>query len=285
MAGNFSHNKKRNPALLYEFLVRHASKCLVNDQTEVADKVLKISKKYFSKGKPLAEELKLFRSILDTSVKSRHSAQKIIDTVCESVKGHNVRELDAEKSRLIKEVNHTFQDLGFYNYKVSDYIVYASISALLNEGRNKKKVLTDVQKIQLEDVICEYLVKQKITKPANLKKNPKYSKAVYKFVFERFRKKYDQKLNESQKNLLLTYANFKISKDDNEIKGLLRKEIKDIRVKLVVVKDESVREDQNLMSKIQKCSKKLSSANTIEVSDEVVLEVLQYMQLIEEVES
>ncbi len=277
------HNKKRNPALLYEFLVRHVSKCLVENKTEAAEKALQISRKYFSKGKPLAEELRLFRSVLDTNVKSRHSAQKIIDTVCEKAKTLNARDLDAQKSRLIKEVNHTFQDLDFYNYKVSDYVVYASVSALLNDSRNKKKVLTDVNKIQLEDVICEHLTKDKVVSPVNLEK-PKYNRAVYNFVFERFHKKYDQKLNALQKKLLTTYAAFKISKDDVAIREFLKVEVRNIKTKLAVVKDSKIREDKNLMDKLQECHKKFSVTSG-DVSDESILEVLQYMQLVEEVES
>lgn len=284
MAQKFSHNKKRNPALLYEFLVRHVSKCLVEDNTEGAERALKISKKYFSKGKPLAKELRLFRSVLDTTVKSRHSAQKIIDSVCEDAKTFNARDLDAQKSRLIKEINYIFQDLNFYNYKVPDYVVYASVSALLNDSRNKKKVLTDVQKIQLEDVISEHLTKEKIVTPVDVEKRPKCNKAVYNFVFERFHKKYDEKLSSSQKKLLTTYATFKISKDGRAINDLLQTEIKNIKTKLSVIKDPKIREDKNLMKKLQECYKKFSIVGA-EIGDDSILEVLRYMELIEEVES
>jgi len=281
----FRHNKKRNPALLYEFLVRHISKCLVENDTQSAEKALEISKKFFGKGKPLNEELGLFRSVLDTNVKSRHSAQKIVNNICEKAKSLNVRSLDAEKSKLIKEINYVLKDQGLYNHKVPNYVVYASISALLNDSRNRKKVLTQVQKIRLEDVICEHLVSEKKVSKVNLDKKPKYNKVVYNFVFERFHKKYDKKLSESQRKLLTSYAAYKISKNEQGIKDILTKEIEEIKSKLNFVKDDEIREDKELMTNLQECVRKFGSVNTGDVSDEVVTEVLRYMQLADEVES
>jgi len=279
------HNKKRNPALLYEFLVRYVSKCLVDNQPAAAEKTLEIAKKYFGKGTALNEELRLFRNALDTTVKSRHSAEKVLGTICESAKIVNARDLDAEKSRLIKEINHSLKDPEFYSYKVPDYVVYASVSALVNESRNKKKSLSDIQKIQLEDVVCEHMVKEKSATPVNMDKNPKYNKAVYKFVFERFHKKYDQKLSEAQRKLLTTYAAFKISKNPTVLTEVLVKEIQGIRQKLGVVKDEDVRKDKALMDKIQECYRKFTTMEVAELDDTAILEVLRFMQLADEVES
>lgn len=286
MSNKFRHNKRRNSALMYEFLARHISKCLVENKSKEAEKALEITKKYFAKGKPLSEELSLFRSILDTNVSSRHSAQKVIDSVCQSSRRLSARGLDAEKSRLIKEVNYAFQDLNFYNYKVPNYVVYASVAALLNESRNKKKSLSEVQRIQLEDVICEFLTEKKEIQTSDLlQKNPKYNRSVHRFVFERFHKKYDQKLNESQKKLLMAYSSFKISKDDSSLIKILKTETKNIKEKLSFVKDDQLREDKDLMNKLRECYRKFSSGESQKVDDETVLEVLRYMQLVDEIES
>ncbi len=279
------HNKKRNPALLYEFLVRHAAKCLIHNKQDEATHALSLSKKYFAKGQPLHEELRLFRNLLDTNVSSRHSAQKILNAVCDSAKNTNARNLDKEKSRIIKEVNYAFKGEDFYNYKVPGYTVYASIQSLLSESRNKKKFLTDVQRIKLEDVVCEHLVMQKEDAPAPLTVNSDYNNTVYGFVVKRFNKKYDQKLSEGQKNLLTNYAAYTISKNDAAFRQVLAEEAENIKQKLRTVKDRELRADADLMKKLNECYKNFMAVDLTTISDNTILEVLHYMQLADEVDS
>ena len=67
------HNKKRNTAFLFEALVREMTKAVVRGDDERKKKVLKIVKKHFAKGKPLYEELQIYKSIYETK-----SADKLI---------------------------------------------------------------------------------------------------------------------------------------------------------------------------------------------------------------
>ena len=75
------HNKRRNAALLYEFLIRHISSCLVSGKNEDAKKALDLSKKYFIKGTSLHQELELSKNLLTTSVKSKESAHKLLNEI------------------------------------------------------------------------------------------------------------------------------------------------------------------------------------------------------------
>jgi hypothetical protein len=280
------HNKKRNSALLYEFLIRHISHCLIDDRREEAKKAVAISKKYFSSGSPLRRELDLFKSVLDTNVKSKHSAQRILNEVVITAGKMNVRELDTEKSKLIKEINHTFEDTNVYGYKIPNYTVYASVHTLLNDKRTKKKLLNSVDRIKLEDSVLEYLTKEKGDAISEtLKKNPNYSNAVYKFVVERFHKKYDKRLSESQKKFLTKYAVYLISENKGVIKSSIQKEVESIKDRLRTVKDESVRNDGDLMKRLSECYKKFVTTSFDDINEETVLNLLQYMKLVEEVES
>lgn len=279
------HNKKRNSALLYEFLVRHISKCLMNKNKEGANQALNISKRYFSKGSLLNQELSLFNTVLGTKVRSRHSAQKIISDVCDRASNMNARKLDVEKSRLIKEINHTLKDGSFYDHKIPNYTVYASVHTLLNETRNKKKTLDSIDRIKLEDTVVEHLVGKEDKVADVLKVNPEYNSAVYKFVIERFHKKYDQSLNEEQKKILTKYAVSMISGNTGVLKSALQKESKNIQEKLSRVKDEKILEDKELMRKLQECKSKFINLDFENITEEKILEVLQFMKLVEEVES
>jgi hypothetical protein len=279
------HNKKRNTALLYEFLIKHVSHCVVNENKDEVDKTLSILKKYFSKGMPLFEDLKLFKTILNTTVKSRESAHKILDNICESASKYNVRDLDLQKSKLIKEINYAYKDKSVYNYKIPHYTVCASVQTLLNNVRNKKKYLTTIEKVQLEDKVTDFLLLEKINKPAPLKKNPIYNNTVYKLIVNKFHEKYFDKLNENQRNFLMKYSTYLITEDKEHFKKEILIETKNIKQDLKNIKDKEIVEDEDLMKKINECYENFMVKDFDDVSEENVLVVLQYMQLLNEVNS
>jgi hypothetical protein len=250
---------------------------------EDANKAVALSKRYFSKKKALHEELSLFNALLATQVKSRQSAEKILGEVSKSASKMNARKLDAEKSRLIKEINHTFGD-AVYGYKIPNYTVYASIQTLFSDARNKKK-LNAVERIKLEDTIVEHLVKEQTDKVVDkLKTNPDYNNAVYKFVIERFHKKYSDKLSESQKKLLTKYAVYMISENKGVIRSAVDKEISEVKHKLKHIRDKSLLDDSDTMAKITECYKKIVTTDFSEINEQNILDVLRYMKLAEEVD-
>lgn len=279
------HNKKRNSALIYEFLIRHISKCLIEGRKEEANKAMNLSAKYFSKGSPLQNELSLFSTILKANVKSKDSAQKILDVVCRTAENMNARVLDEYKSKLIKDINYTFKNPNFYDVKVPNYTVYSSLQTLMNESRNKKKTLNIIDKVKFEDNITDYLMRESKIVDDPLKSNPDYSNAVYKFLTQKFHKKYEGKLTESQKRLLTQYSVFLISNKPNALKEVISKEIGKIKTSLTLIKDESIRKDGDLMKKLHECRKSFDNFSCDEVTESKILEILQYIKLVDELES
>ena len=75
---NKSHNKKRNVGIIFEQLVRYASKAIVENNEEVANKVLKITSKYFKEGTELYKEYRLFNALYNTTLPSESLATRII---------------------------------------------------------------------------------------------------------------------------------------------------------------------------------------------------------------
>jgi hypothetical protein len=284
------HNKKRNTALLYEFLMRHISTCLLENKKAEAQKALELTKKYFANGTPLHQELVLFKAITENTFKSKDSAQKILDGVYTQAKKINARQLDEHKSKLIRDINHTFNTPTIYDYKVPNYAVYASVQTVLNEARvptpDNKGTLNFVDKAKLEDTILTFLIREdKDPVVQQLKTNPQYSHAVYKFAFKRFQEKYDKALTEDQKKLLTKYAVYLMSENKTAFKSAIQKEVETIKEKLRNVRDETVLRDNDLKNKITECYKKLVSTNLEEINDENIMQILQYMSLVNEVYS
>lgn len=281
---HLKHSKKRNSALLYEFLVRHISKCLVEDNKQEANKALTISKKFFSEGSPLRNELKLFQSIMNSTVKSPESARKIVEYACKSAALMNSRMIDEEKSKLIKEINYNLSG-NVYEYKVPEYTTYASLQILFNESRNKNKKMDEIEKIKLKDSLIFKLTEaKKVSEPVKL--NPEYNNAVYKIIVSKFHEKYNGRLTENQKNILMQYAAYMISEDKNKFQKVLESESKRINSVLSNITEASLVKDKDLMNKLNECKKKfceINFANNIEES--AVVTLLEYVKLADEVQS
>ncbi|NBT36323.1 MAG: hypothetical protein EBT03_12460, partial [Betaproteobacteria bacterium] len=65
------HNKRRNSALVYEFLVKHVAKCLVSDDKASSNRALKILKKYYRPGTEVYKEFRLIDSLARTHVSTQ----------------------------------------------------------------------------------------------------------------------------------------------------------------------------------------------------------------------
>ena len=61
-----SHNKKRNTLFLYEALVREYTRAKLENNQNKLQEVKSLLFEYFSDGKILKEELKIYKAILNT---------------------------------------------------------------------------------------------------------------------------------------------------------------------------------------------------------------------------
>lgn len=281
---NFRTNKKRNSALLYEFLIRHISKCIIEDKKVEANKALEISKKFFSEGSPLRNELKLFQSVMSTTkATSRDAFDKIVEYACKSASLMNPRILDEQKSKLIKEINYTLNK-DVYDYKIPDYVNYSSLQLLFNESRARpEKKIDGFDRIKLKDLLITRLSEAK--KPEELKVDKTYNNTVYKILVNKFHEKYATKLNENQKKFLIEYTKFLISEDKNAFAQNLKKEGDRIKKILSNVKDVSLNENKNTRKNLLECSQKFTELLTQPITEKTMIEFLQFIKLADEVES
>lgn len=282
---NFRTNKKRNSALLYEFLIRHISKCIIEDKKTEADKALQISKKFFSEGSPLRNEQKLFHSVLTSSrAISRDSLNKIVDYACKSASLMNPRILDEQKSKLIKEINYTLNK-DVYDYKIPGYINYSSLQLLFNESRTNNKKVDAIDKIKLKDLLITRLTEAKVVKQESLAFNPEASNTVYNILVNKFHEKYASKLTETQKKFLIQYTNCLISEDKASFSKLIKSESVKVINTLTTIKDQTLLSNKEARAGIAECLQKFKELKIESLTDKNVLEFLQFIKLTDEVES
>ena len=284
MTTTLHHNKKRNSALLYEFLFHHITNCVMENNNKDATRALSILKKYFySSESPLRSELKAFNLILNSNIPDKDSIKKILNEICEYVSKLDIKASNGKKSELIKEINHSFGKDTVWKYKIPNYKTLATIQVLFNSLRGSD-VENNIERIKLKNMIVESLATRnsKQTVVENIKTNPKYSKAVYKFAMKRFDEKYKSTLNENQIRLLTQYTTYMVNGNKEDFSKLLLKEISSIGAALKNIKDTSIKEDKSIQEKILECQKKLETFDVSNITDTMVTEIMRYQSLVKE---
>lgn len=224
-----SHNKKRNTALLYEFLVRSISTALVEGDKKASSVGIKILKKYFKPGTQLYKEFRLFNALAKTTVTSDNVSTNIISEAKAAQTHLDLEALDLEKSRLIRSINHVIKDENFYDQPISEYRMYATIQTLFNEWRKPSGTSDIASMARYEQQLRDWLLTDKKgTEQLVNEDSPGTSRLLMKVMMKKLNEKYTTTLNAEQREIIRSYA-FSTAKEDqttikkklNEIKGNL----------------------------------------------------------------
>lgn len=208
------HNKKRNTAFLYEALVRQMTKHVLEENLSGREEVVSIIKTFFSKGKPLAEELSLYRTVTQSSQINPRVLEKIISETKNSHARLDHEEIFNQQGKLISIINRKFGK-NFYNSPVPSYRNLASIAAIFNTNTPIKT------KVLLENNLIENLSNQTTSQP---EQNEMIGTSVLMSTFlSKFNNKYGS-LHEEQKCLLNAYI-ISMADDGLSMKAFLNEEI------------------------------------------------------------
>ncbi len=197
------HNKKRNTGLLYEFLVRAASEAIIEGDDKNRDVALKIIKRHFARNSELYREFRLFHSLAATTVQSETVADSILEAAKHAAKQYNARNLDHEKSMLIRSINHNLNNNKFYDRRVSEYTIYATIQTLLNEWR--RSTPSDIVKVaEYEQTLREWLLQPKSV--STVDDTSDADPLVEKLMLKKFNERYGGNLTAEQADLIRSYV-------------------------------------------------------------------------------
>ena len=271
-----SHNKKRNVGIIYEQLVRKVSESLVEGDMDRANVVLEILKKNFRKGTELYKEFRLFNALVKTTVSSDSIATRILSEAKAAAQDHDASLLRNEKSRLIKEINHTLDDSGFYSTRISDYRTYATIQTLLNDWRAGSD--SDIKRVALyEDKIHSWLTAEKPEQDLDEMKSQDVDKLTVKIMREKFNKRYGNTLTKGQSALIREMVFCKETGDAGPAKAIM-KEQKDEVVAQLKTYQRNCTSDYSL-KKLPLVLESVSSLDTEDLSDKNVAKFLTTIKL------
>ena len=277
-----SHNKKRNTALLYEFLVRTISSALVEGDKKKSSTALRILRRYYKPGTHLYKEFRLFNALVKTTVSSDAVVSSILSEARSAAGNTEVDALDREKSLLIRNINHMIRDENFYDQPIAEYRLYATIQTLLNEWRKPAGSADIASLAGYENQLREWLLTEKKKEDHVLiDETPGTMRLLMKVMMKKLNEKYSSTLNEEQREIIKAYAFSAANEDQTTIK----KKLEEIRTNLLESIDQYVeqkKEDRFLADKMQDAKSKIMSESLEVVDDSTVSKFMLYSTLCHE---
>ena len=201
------HSKIKNTGILFELLTRQITADILNSGKSAA---IKLIKTYFKENTELGKEIQLYNILVNKNFKSETRASYLVDAVVKSRKKINFSQLRREKYNLIKEIKENYNLTDFFNSRISNYRVLASIYKLFST--ENKSLSPDVETDSRYTVI-EHITQRKITS----KEKEVFSEEFkgqdddlrllsYQILVDKFNQKYSS-LNSAQRKLLKEYIN------------------------------------------------------------------------------
>ena len=275
------HNKIKNTGILYELLSRQITVDVINDTT--SPKSVKLFKEFFNKNTELGKEYELYSILLNKKYKNLTHASSLVEAVVKSRRKLSNRRLANEKYNLIKTIKENYDIKEFFNTRIPNFKVQASIYRVFQSEVGKED-FGPVQKTDSSITITEHITqsKQSRVKKQNLSEYSGQDKDLrllsYQLLVDKFNSKY-KSLNESQKNLLKEYIN-NVS-NTNSLKEFIDNEV--VKIKRALTKLLPNVDDKITKIKLSEAIDYTDGATKGKiVQDKHVVALMRYYELIKE---
>ena len=278
------HSKYKNTGVLFELLVRQATSDLMSKKDPQAVKILK---KHFANTE-LSKEYNLYHTVLNSPKLNESKAEMLIATIVEQAKKLDREKLGKEKYNLIKEIKKHYELDNFFKAKIETYKVYGAIYTLIEaqitkEFSDTKQLITNKLTL-LEHVTKETLTERKVASKVVeefMKEDRDIRVLAYRILVEKFNTKYAD-LSEEQRDLLKEYIN-NIS-DTKQLKVYLNTKLLEVKGEITKLKD-SIPDQvtQIKLNEVLNFIKPMGPKDS--VKDEVLVGLMQYYQLIQELKA
>jgi hypothetical protein len=267
-----SHNKKRNTAFLYEVLISELAKSSLSNNKQLRETIVRILKEFFLKGKPLAQELNLYKEFEDLANYDKEIVSKIISETIKKRAELDDKEIFNEQTRLINKINKSVGKHSLENF-VPNYKSLATIY----------QIFSDKTPIKARVILEKNLVRSILSKSSlPIKENKEdVNNVVYKIFTNKFNKKYTE-LNENQKNLLKLYIE-SVRDGGLELKSFINEELADI--KIAIKEYVSSKNSDGLKESLDRVGEEIRSFKGQYISEEIIKKILKMQALTEEMKN
>jgi len=236
------HSKFKNTGMLFELLTRQITSDIISANESVAISILK---KFFNKNSELLKEYSLYKTLCEERFSSDSKAMMLIEAVLKARKKIDKMKLKDEKYQLIKSINENFNVNNFFQTKVQNYKLLASIYKIFEYTELDNPIEVTRSKVTVIENMASDKKSRIVDDVSSISNEPKEIRLLsYKILVEKFNEKYGN-LSSEQKNLLREYIgnvsntnNFKemIKEDAIKIKKVLSFKMKSISDKSLKIK-------------------------------------------------
>ncbi len=287
------HNKKRNVGIVFELLSsKFASNISCND-VKSSKIVINVLKEYFFPKSILRKELNVFNCIVENFYENENVSRQVLKTIRDHFEKHSKNKeyndaLDISKTNLVCEISSLFGE-SFFDKKVKNYKLLASVDILLNHYKNIKNI-SKIDQVRLE----ENLIKQMLTEKVVLVESINFEKSnidsdmkdiVKNMFLKRFNKKYSI-LNEKHKEFLYEYI-MNLTCDKNNLKVFLLNEIGKINIFMNKLNfDKFILENEYFEDKLKQSQSVLleikRNVTNNDINDVSLNKIMSFISLMEE---
>ena len=264
------HNKKRNTAFLYEVLIKQYALASLRKDEVLAKSIKGTLKEFFGVGRPLSEELRLYKNLYELNSADSYVAHRLIQESKQDFNKLDRRDIFNEQTKLINWINKSI-GRDSYNMFVPNYKTLATISQIFGQEHNAKERVLLEKKLVVSLMKPSAQQKNEVMKPMN--------DLVYKTVIKNFNNKYDDQLLGEQKQLIQKYV---LSFSDGGIGfvSFLSEEIG--RIRAIVESHQT--EDQGIKTKLNSVVELIESFKKEPINDAVLEKVLKLQSLVKELD-
>jgi len=287
MSYNKKHNKIKNTGILFELLTRQITVDVLNNEKNSS--AIKILKEFFNEKTELGKENQFYKVLIEKRYKNLQHAEILIEAVIKNRRKLSNHRLRNEKYNLIKEIKTVYDAKDFFNTKIPNYKVLASIYNLF-EGESSREdfgpvIETDSKVVVMENITNEISSGVKKSKNKTLNSYNTQEEDIrlltYQLLVDKFNKKYST-LNESQKNLLREYIN-NLS-NTNSLREFIDAEVIKIR-KLLSRHLTKVTDKITKIKLTEAISHSETATGGTHVKDSHVVSLMRYYELVKELEN
>lgn len=268
------HSKYKNTGMLFELLTRQITSEIISGNESVGTQILKT---FFNKNTELFKEYGLYKTLSEERLSSEAKSNMLIEAVLKARTKINKPKLREEKYKLIKAISESFDIDSFFQTKVQNYKLLASIYKIFEYTEIDNPSEITRSKFTIIENMTGDSKKTVIDEMNSIYKEPKEIRLMsYKILVEKFNHKYED-LSQEQKAVLREYIG-NVS-NTNNLKLFLQKEAR--RVKTILEQKSKKINDKTLKIKLSEVISLLDTYDTIKTVDETHISALmRYYNLI-----
>jgi hypothetical protein len=273
------HNKKRNTAFLYEALLKEVTKAIISGDKKTKRTAISILKESFAPKTVLAEELELYKTLLETKEVGNLIAEKIVFQVRQARSDISESDIQDAQNRLINRVNKELSSSVYSNF-VPNYKNIATISQLFSTDGGNANIKSGVL---LEQKIVTSMM-QGIDSQDTPKMKP-IDNLVFKSFVSKYNKEYSSGMLNEQKELLNHYI---LSFSDNgvDVNIYLNEELGRLHSALSdSLKADEIRTDTTMLESTNKVISMINGFRETPVDKNLIEDVLKIQNLVSEIQA